>query len=98
MTFKTAVWRDAESETYCARIFPEAPGIDLGAWGLTSDLQPIDVTASSIHGLGHGIEVELNRIIPDFPMTKFQPTWIGTQPRGADIRAELEAKLAAVAA
>lgn len=98
MTFKTAVWQDPATEQYCARIFPEAPGIDLGAWGLTSDLQPVDVTASTIHGLGHGIEVELNRIFPDFPMKKFEPTWLGRLDRGADVRAELEAKLAAVAA
>ena len=98
MTFKTAVWIDPETETYCARIFPEAPGIDLGAWGLTADLAPIDVCASTIHGLGHGIEVELNRIVPDFPMTKFDPIFLGRQGRGADVRAALEAKLAEVAA
>lgn len=98
MTFKTAVWIDPETEHYCARIFPEAPGIDLGAWGLTADLAPIDVSATTIHGLGHGCEVELNRIVPGFAMSMFTPVFLGRQERGADIRAALEAKIAAVAA
>jgi len=99
MTFKTAVWRDPATENYCARIFPEVDGINLAAWGLTAqDVQPIDLEASGIHKLGQLCEAELHAISPDFPMTKFEPVFLGVLARGADVRAALEIKLAAIAA
>lgn len=95
MTFKTAVWLDPATESFCARIFPDTGGIKLAEWGI-SEPEPIDITASGIHLLGFAIEEALHRAgIPD---SRFDPVWLGAQPRGADIRAELETKLAAVAA
>lgn len=95
MTFKTAVWLDPATEQFCARIFPDTAGIDLAAWGL-AEPEPIDVAASGIQLLGFAIEDALHR--SGLPTSRFEPIWLGAQPRGADIRAELEAKLAAVAA
>lgn len=99
MNFKTAVWLDEETESWHARIYPEAVGIDLAAWGFTStELEPIDIEAASIHDLGQLCEAKLQRISPDFPMSKFNPQFIGKLNRSADIRALLDIKLAAVAA
>ena len=98
MKFQTAVWLDAATEQWCARIFPSFEGIDLAAWGLSGDVEPIDVASSSVRLLGHVIEGKLNELVPDFPMAKFEPVFLGKQPHGADIRALLESKLAAIAA
>jgi len=99
LTFKTAVWIDPETENYCARIFPEVDGINLAAWGLTADeVKPIDVTASSIFKLGELCEAQLEAIAKDFPMSKFEPVFLGPLARGVDVRAALTEKLAAVAA
>ena len=99
MTFKTAVWIDPETEHYRARIFPEVDGINLAAWGLTADeVRPIDLEATGIHKLGQLCEAELERIAEDFPMKKFEPVFLVVLARGADVRAALESKLAAVAA
>ena len=99
MTFKTAVWIDPATEHYCARIFPEIDGINLAAWGLTAEnVQPIDIAASSVRLLGELCEAQLEAISPDFPMTKFEPVFLGVLARGADVRAELTARLAAIAA
>ena len=102
MTFRTAVWIDPETEHYRARIFPEVDGINLAAWGLTAaDVEPIDLERSALtgpHGLGFAIEEALEAISPDFPITRFAPIFLGAVARGADIRAELTAKLAAIAA
>ena len=95
MTFKTAVWLDPATEQFCARIFPDTAGIDLAAWGIDGP-EPIEVVSSSIRLLGVAIEAALTEA--NLPTSRFEPIWLGAQPRGADIRAELESKLAAVAA
>lgn len=97
MTFKTAVWIDAETEYWCARIFPDFGGIDLAAWGVT-EVQPIDIVSTGIRLLGHVIEDKLETLVPDFPMSKFEPVFLGKLRADTDVRALLDAKLAAQAA
>jgi len=97
--FTTAVWIDAETENWCARIFPDFGGIDLTAWGLTGDVPPIDIVSSSWRLLAHVIEDRLNSIVPDFPMSHFEPYFLGKlYGPDNDIRALLTEKVAAEAA
>jgi hypothetical protein len=99
LTFKTAVWIDPETENYRATIFPEIDGINLAAWGLTAkDVEPISLEASSIFKLGQLCEERLGAIAKDFPMSKFEPIFLGPLARGIDVRAALTEKLAAIAA
>lgn len=102
MKFQTAVWIDPETEDWLARIYPEVEGINLAAWGLTAEqVKPIDLRATALtgpHGLGQMIEERLEAIAHDFPMSKFEPIFLGPLARGADVRAALTEKLAAIAA
>ena len=99
LEYKAAIWRDAESETWFCRIYPEADAERLAAWGLTASLEPVTVSAPGLrgpYGLGQVIAEKLNEL--GLAVAKFEPCNLGNLPAGADVRAELEAKLAAVAA